>query len=138
LRTFYKGSLHRLLKAVYPHHEWIPWKFNRVESGFWDKKSNQKSFIEWVLRDLGLSNRVQDVVKLTRAQVIARGGSSRCSRSYLCIFFHLAYPTPQGRNLLETYYENSLSRALDELYPEARESLATSNKIPLRDRYSFE
>jgi len=36
------------LQAIYPEHNWIPWKFNTVPRSYWENLQNQKSFFDWV------------------------------------------------------------------------------------------
>ena len=35
LDTFYNGSPSKALKAVYPEHKWMPWRFKKSPKGFW-------------------------------------------------------------------------------------------------------
>eukprot|EP01114_Cavostelium_apophysatum_P014359 TRINITY_DN3702_c0_g1_i1.p1 TRINITY_DN3702_c0_g1~~TRINITY_DN3702_c0_g1_i1.p1 ORF type:complete len:614 (+),score=148.50 TRINITY_DN3702_c0_g1_i1:97-1938(+) len=45
----FDNSLPNLLKAVYPEHDWKPWKFDILPANFWKDKQIQKDF----LNDLG-------------------------------------------------------------------------------------
>jgi hypothetical protein len=52
----YGGSLHMLLKNVYPEHEWIPWRFSQVSKGYWDDIQNQRLYFEWLQKKLSIIN----------------------------------------------------------------------------------
>jgi hypothetical protein len=60
VRNIYRGSVFKMLKAVYPEHEWLPWKFTRVPRtlskdpetlrlvlDFLEKKYNLENFEDW-------------------------------------------------------------------------------------------
>jgi hypothetical protein len=48
------GSLISALRAVYPDHEWLPWKFNTVGPGFWKDMNTQREYLNWASRSLGI------------------------------------------------------------------------------------
>ena len=53
LLTLYEGSPYKVLKAVFPHLEWLPWKFSKVPAGFWDDVGNQRLYMAWLSKKLG-------------------------------------------------------------------------------------
>lgn len=36
LHNYYGGSLPKLLEAVYPDYQWLPWRFNITAGTYWD------------------------------------------------------------------------------------------------------
>jgi hypothetical protein len=43
-----------LLSSVFPEYEWLPWKFPSTPKFFWDDVNNQKKFVEWAAKELGV------------------------------------------------------------------------------------
>jgi hypothetical protein len=56
LIMIYKCSTVRLLAAVYPDYEWLPWKFARLSNDFWADEKNKRKFIEWAGKQLGIKH----------------------------------------------------------------------------------
>jgi hypothetical protein len=54
-----------MLTAIYPEHEWIPWKFAKVPKNFWDSKENQRKFLQYTFTELGLKD-MEDWYKVSR------------------------------------------------------------------------
>ncbi len=54
LLACYGGSLLRVLQALYPHHHWHPWLFTAVAPGFWNSKTHQKEFLDWLSKELDI------------------------------------------------------------------------------------
>jgi hypothetical protein len=48
----YNNSPLLLLSSIYPENEWLPWKFSRCPSTFWDDLKNQRKFMEWAANEL--------------------------------------------------------------------------------------
>ena len=91
----HNGSIYRLLTSVYPHYEWLPWKFEKTPRNFWDNVNNQKKFMEWAGKQLKI-NEMSDWYKVTVKDLSSVGGSSLVSHKY----------------------NNSLISLLSTLYPE--------------------
>ncbi len=52
----YNGSQYQLLCAVYPDYEWLPWKFEFPPVGYFSSIENQKKFVEWAGKELGIKD----------------------------------------------------------------------------------
>jgi hypothetical protein len=61
------------LVAEFPHHEFIPWKFNETQRGYWDSLDNQRKYVEWVGKQLQLSH-LSDWYKVKQADFVRFGG----------------------------------------------------------------
>jgi hypothetical protein len=61
----YNGSPSSLLSAVYPDHEWLPWKFEKTSKNFWDQPTNQRSFMEWAGKQLQIKD-MNDWYKISK------------------------------------------------------------------------
>ncbi len=46
LEDYFEGSVLVCLEGVYPECDWKPWKFKRVEEGYWHNKDNHLLFFE--------------------------------------------------------------------------------------------
>jgi hypothetical protein len=44
----YNNSLPKALSALYPNHEWWPWRFHAVPKDFWENSDNILSFLNWL------------------------------------------------------------------------------------------
>lgn len=49
------SSLYKLLVVAYPNYDWLPWKFDKSPT-FWIDPENQRKFIEWAGKQLGVVN----------------------------------------------------------------------------------
>lgn len=98
LLQLYGYSVIKVLKAVYPEHDWHPWLFNKVPAGnyhsvtrriltfakgYWNDKGNRKLCFEWMSTKLGINKwedwyqiRTQDVVKLIDRSLMSKYGDS--------------------------------------------------------------
>lgn len=52
LLGWYNFSLKTALARAYPEHEWFEWKFTRVAPEYWDSVENQRTFLDWVAKQL--------------------------------------------------------------------------------------
>ena len=43
-----------LVTTAYPEYEWLPWKFVRCPNSYWDDEKNQRKFMEWAGKELGI------------------------------------------------------------------------------------
>ncbi|MCP4659821.1 MAG: hypothetical protein GY856_30835 [bacterium] len=44
----YENSYVNILKACFPEHEWLEWRFNRIPQGFWGDPANRRRAIDWL------------------------------------------------------------------------------------------
>ena len=58
------SSLYKLLSSVYPHYEWLPWKFANFPRSLWADVKNQRKFMEWAGKELKI-NEMSDWYKVT-------------------------------------------------------------------------
>src|SRR4051812_43252618 len=42
----------KTIAAIFPEHEWIPWKFDRTQKGFWENAENRQKFLDWLFKEL--------------------------------------------------------------------------------------
>jgi hypothetical protein len=91
----YNGSLVNALKSVYPEFQWEEWNFSRVTAGFWKEKSNQKAFLDYVAKKLGIIN-TEDWYRVKQSDIHRMGGDR-----------------------LLRYYGDSLTKALQTIYPDS-------------------
>jgi hypothetical protein len=56
LLTRYQTSPIKALQTIYSQHIWLPWKFARVSTGFWEDIGNQKKFVEWLGKQLNVTS----------------------------------------------------------------------------------
>jgi hypothetical protein len=41
---------------TYARHTWIPWRFDSVPKGYWNDIKNQRSYIEWLGKEMGVTD----------------------------------------------------------------------------------
>jgi hypothetical protein len=83
-----------MISAVYPEHEWVPWRFNQVSKGFWNNMENQKQTMAYVAKQLNIKD-LNEWYGVTVSQVEKIAGSG-----------------------LLNVYNNSLIKLLQSVYPE--------------------
>ena len=92
----YFGSLPQALKVAYSDHHWLPWKFfGQVPKNYWQQESNRRAFFDWLFVQLGYKT-MEDWYSITQKDIYQHGGVS----------------------IIDSYYNNSPSKALKSLYPE--------------------
>ena len=64
----YSGSFFKLLTTVYPDYEWQPWRFINSPHNYWVDVNNQRKFMEWAGKELGIKE-LNDWYKLENQQV---------------------------------------------------------------------
>eukprot|EP01114_Cavostelium_apophysatum_P016205 TRINITY_DN4556_c0_g1_i1.p1 TRINITY_DN4556_c0_g1~~TRINITY_DN4556_c0_g1_i1.p1 ORF type:complete len:468 (-),score=106.38 TRINITY_DN4556_c0_g1_i1:76-1479(-) len=84
-----------IITDTYKEHDWKIFRFKKVPSGYWLEKSHQKEYLEHIGRQLKVE-KLDDWYSITLEQVESIGGAS----------------------FLPRYYGESLSKALQALYPE--------------------
>jgi hypothetical protein len=81
------------LVAVYPQYPWKPWLFDKVPQGYWEDIGNRKEYFAYIREKYIKSE--EDWYNLRVSEINER----------------------QLKSLLMSYYKNSLSRALQDLFP---------------------
>jgi hypothetical protein len=97
LQLFYNRSIRNCIINLYPEKEWIHWKFNRVQEGFWNDINNQKEYMDWLFKELGYT-KLEDWYNLTQE--------------------HLRYNDGHGLLGLQILGESFIPTLLNTLYPE--------------------
>lgn len=60
------GGARGALDHLYPDLNFLPWEFNDVPDGFWDKDSNVRNYIIWLLGEVGLPTNPSGITRLTQ------------------------------------------------------------------------
>lgn len=89
------NSLAGALLAIYPGHDWAPWKFENVPSNWWMNVANQRRFFEAIRIELGVRS-MDDWYNVSGTAVQALGANG----------------------LMPNHYRGSIVRALLTVYPE--------------------
>src|SRR5690606_5518646 len=59
-RRFYRSSPAPILQKVYPHHQWMTWRFKILPKGYWQslKKDSQETLkmMEWLAKELTIKS----------------------------------------------------------------------------------
>jgi hypothetical protein len=50
----YNFSPAKLISTVFAEHEWLPWKFTVVPTGYWVDPNNHRKFLDWVAKQLNI------------------------------------------------------------------------------------
>ncbi len=56
LQSQYNFSPSLLLQTVYPEFQWLPWKFQKTSRNFWESVKNQRIFLDWLGKKLGVTS----------------------------------------------------------------------------------
>lgn len=104
--THFHDSPTKALHTVYPEHKWLPWRFNSISHGFWEKVDNQRIYLDWLFSQLGYSN-MDDWYQLTQEHVMKHGGTR-----------------------LLSFYNGSHSTALQSIYPQHEWMLWRFHMLP--------
>jgi len=84
-----------ILSHNYPHHKWLPWKFERCPSGLWRSFEMQRYYVLWLLE------KIESVIP------------------EMCYSLSNAhFQQNEGYGLITRYYHNSISSILLTLFPE--------------------
>jgi hypothetical protein len=54
-----------MLLSIYPEYEWLSWRFTQIPKNFWEKMENQKKFVDWAGKKLGIKE-MDDWYKILR------------------------------------------------------------------------
>jgi hypothetical protein len=58
LESQFGNSPIRALMTVYPSHQWLVWKFERVPTNWWASAENQREYMDWLGTRLGVGEMV--------------------------------------------------------------------------------
>jgi hypothetical protein len=50
--NYYDLSLYNMLKDIYPHYPWQPWRFKNCPKNYWDSLENRMDFVQWLAQIL--------------------------------------------------------------------------------------
>ena len=53
ISNYYNNSPIQFLREIYPHYEWLEWKFKSTSNGYWQDINNHKTYAEWLGKKLG-------------------------------------------------------------------------------------
>eukprot|EP01122_Echinamoeba_exundans_P011235 TRINITY_DN4400_c0_g1_i1.p1 TRINITY_DN4400_c0_g1~~TRINITY_DN4400_c0_g1_i1.p1 ORF type:complete len:204 (-),score=27.30 TRINITY_DN4400_c0_g1_i1:483-1094(-) len=73
IRHYYGSNLARALAAVYPDHEWLPWRFPSVPRTIWLSMEMRNKFREYAMRQLRIATEA-DWAAVSAQQIAALGG----------------------------------------------------------------
>ena len=45
------------MAEAYPDYEWLPWKFAKIESKYWDDIANQRKFMDYLAKQLNMKDK---------------------------------------------------------------------------------
>ena len=78
LLSKYRGSMWRMLSAVFPERDWMAFRFGRVPPGYWSSSiKHQRDFLEFIAPHLGLKKGEPDgwyQVNLSKLNALGGGG----------------------------------------------------------------
>jgi hypothetical protein len=74
LTKHYKHSLINALKANYPDHQWLPWRFKKITQGWWKSIDNQNLFLDWATERLNIRS-LDDWYSKSGNDIIDLGGT---------------------------------------------------------------
>jgi hypothetical protein len=120
MMKIYAGSLPKALRAIYPTHTWVEWKFMHVTKGFWQNKANRKLYFDEIGKELGVKE-LADWYTFQTEDLSKFGGLSQWSsfiHHYFTIHQQLTSFVRAGNGLLSNFYGDSLPAALSDVYPD--------------------
>jgi len=71
----YYRCFSEMLRSLYPDYDWQEWLFTNAPHGFWRVPENQRRFMEWVGRKMGVC-RWEDWYRVARKDVLRHGGEA--------------------------------------------------------------
>ena len=69
----YSASPYKLLSAIYPDYDWLPWKFPKSLKNFWTDVKNQRKFMDWAAKELKIKE-MDDWYNVTPKELSDLGG----------------------------------------------------------------
>jgi len=76
----YKGSPAKAVMALYPEHDWKPWKFTATPRNWWIVKDNQRVFIQHLRSQMNLGEGMDELYKVTKQDIEKAGGMCAVAR----------------------------------------------------------
>jgi hypothetical protein len=73
---YYSNSLVNALKALYPEHNWLEWRFPKVSRSYWTEESRRTAYLMWLKEYMGYT-RPEDWYQLKREDLKKTGGAYR-------------------------------------------------------------
>ena len=58
---------------MYPEYEWLPWKFDAAPRHYWESLENQRKFMDWAGKELGIKE-MSDWYKVSQKDFRSLGG----------------------------------------------------------------
>jgi G:T-mismatch repair DNA endonuclease (very short patch repair protein) len=107
LLSRYNHSLINLLKAYYPHKEFLPWKFRQVQKNYWKNIDNKKYCLDWLIKKLNY-NTYEDYYNLSLNMFC----NNECARLVGC-------------------YQDSTYELLNDLCPEYKWKAYKFGQVPI-------
>lgn len=75
LLKLYKGSVHAAVRGMHDwNHEWHNWRFVDLPRDYWKKKTNQKEYMVWLGKKLGLKS-TEDLYSIKASDFEQNGGA---------------------------------------------------------------
>jgi hypothetical protein len=81
LSCVYKDSVANAVMDNFPDHNWAPWKFRQVPSGFWDRPGSRRNFFDAISPELSVKSK-EDWYLITREQVRQVGGGALVTKRF--------------------------------------------------------
>jgi len=78
--TYYKGSPYLFLKSVFPHYNWLGWKFSVSPYNFWNFET-EKQYAIWLGETLGYKN-IEEWYGISRKLIIDNFGGGYILKKY--------------------------------------------------------
>jgi hypothetical protein len=113
------GTLYNALKSLQPEHKWLPWKFRRVEDGFWDDRANVSEYMAWASVQLNIQS-LSDWYSIPVRDFYNVGGTSLlcCHVCYFTLIIRNGFGLfCSGSFLLSKYKIHPLFSLLKQTYP---------------------
>eukprot|EP01118_Nematostelium_gracile_P010561 TRINITY_DN3656_c0_g1_i6.p1 TRINITY_DN3656_c0_g1~~TRINITY_DN3656_c0_g1_i6.p1 ORF type:complete len:404 (+),score=92.95 TRINITY_DN3656_c0_g1_i6:77-1288(+) len=115
LLTKYNGSPSQFVKAMFPEHQFYPWKFSSIPKGCWEDKENRIAYMKWLMQELNMK-KVDDLYSITVDTLQKNHGLGLYSH------FHNS-----KTRLLEDFFDNRQDK---------KQLQKSSNNIPLPKKKS--
>lgn len=69
----HRGSPYSVVRATFPEHNWLPWKFGQVSRRWWANRENQLVYIKWLMKECGITT-LDDFYKVKLDDICAMKG----------------------------------------------------------------
>jgi len=116
LVSVFKNSVYNALTSTYPSHVFLPWKFVKAPSKFWQSAHNQRSYLDWLAKQLSLTS-MEDWYKVHLDDLLNNygGGLMMKHRRSVARALATAYPEHQWlpwlfRNVRKEFWNSRPNR----------------------------